>query len=69
MVLLAILSDYKLFHPILFLAILSKINIWLLVILLLGLLEVINGYWYIVYWKLLMVILLMVIGSNFINGH
>jgi hypothetical protein len=44
MLLLAILNYYKLFHPTLFFAILNNFNIWLLVIFLLGLLVVINGY-------------------------
>jgi len=65
MLLLVILSYYRLFHPKLFLAILSKNNIWLLVILLLRLLVVINGYWlffYYDYWWLL-----MAIGYSFIT--
>jgi len=45
MLLLAILGYYKLFHLILFLAIINNFNVWLLVILLLKLLVVINGYW------------------------
>jgi len=35
---------FLLFHPKLFLAILSNYNIWLLIVILLGLLVVINGY-------------------------
>jgi len=55
---------YKLFHPRLFLAILSHFNIWLLVVFLLVLLVVINGYWYILYlW------LLMFFSGYSINGY
>ncbi len=73
---------YRLFHLRLFLAILSNFNIWLLVVILLGLLGVINGYGYLFYWWLLMVILLvtillwllevillMVIEGYYINGY
>jgi hypothetical protein len=55
---------YKLFHPRLFLAILRNFNIWLLVVLLLVLLVVINGYWYLSYlW------LLMFFSGYYIKGH
>jgi hypothetical protein len=63
---------YKLFHLRSFLAILNKSNIWLLVVILLVLLVVINGYWYLFYlWllKILVVILLIIIGGYSINGH
>jgi hypothetical protein len=66
--LLVIFCYYKLFHPRLFLAILSNYNIWLLVILLLRLLVVINGYWYPFYWWLFYWWLLVVILLMSING-
>jgi hypothetical protein len=47
-----IIVYYKIFDPRLFLAILSNYNVCLLVIFLLGLLVVINGYWYLFYWWL-----------------
>jgi hypothetical protein len=70
MLLFKILSYCRLFHLKLFLsiidyctldffvAIISNFNIWLLVVILLGLLVVINGQWW-----LLMVILLVVING------
>jgi hypothetical protein len=61
MLLLTILGYYRLFHlklllfyiilfhSKLFLGILNNSNIWLLVVILLGLLVVINGYWWLFY--------------------
>jgi hypothetical protein len=64
MLLLEIIGYYRLFHPRLFLAILSNSNIWLLVIILLMLLVVINGFWYLLYlW------LLMFFSGYYINCH
>jgi hypothetical protein len=61
---LIIFVYHKLFHPRLFLAILSNSNIWLLVVILLVPLVLINGYWYLLYlW------LLMFFSGYFINGH
>jgi hypothetical protein len=76
-----IIVHYRLFHPRLFLAILSNFNIWLLVGLLLVLLVLIlfvainvfysiGGYkCFLFYWWLLVVILLMAIGGYSINGY
>ncbi len=52
-----------------FLAILSNSNIWLLVVNLLGLSIVINGYSYLFYWWLLVAIILMVISGYYINDY
>jgi len=55
---------YKLFHFRLFLVILNNYNIWLLVVFLLVLLVIINGYWYLFYlW------LLMFLSGYFINSY
>jgi hypothetical protein len=55
---------YKLFHLRFILAIINNYNIWLLVVLLLGLLVVINCYWYLFYWWLL-----MPVSGYSINDH
>jgi hypothetical protein len=56
MLLFAILDYYRLFHPRLFLAIISNFKIWLLVVIGYSFIRGIGGYFKLNYHKLLMVI-------------
>jgi len=70
MLLLVILNYYRLFHfkLIVYYRLFHR-NIWLLVVLLLGLLVIINGYCYLFYWWLLVIVLLVAIDGYSITGY